>query len=33
VTHADAIPPFFVEKITKICGKKEEEPNSSYQIN
>jgi hypothetical protein len=33
VTHGDAISPFFVEKITKIFGKKEEEPNSSYQIN
>jgi hypothetical protein len=26
-------PHFFVGKITKISGKKEEEPNSSYQIN
>jgi len=33
VTHGNAISPFFVEKITKIFGKKEEEPNSSYQIN
>jgi hypothetical protein len=33
MTHGDAISPFFVEKIKKIFGKEEEEPNSSYQIN